>query len=128
MDIKGNLKDMNHGIKNKRAQEVEERLHHYVLDSGRTVEEVSRASQKAEEELYLEAFARGLSLVYVDERCLREMEMVLARPDGGEDLIYYHVLEGRKEFLRELKAAGEGKYAYLLSDPRMEAFKTRLHG
>jgi len=113
---------------NPRAMEIEEKRKSYVVHSGRTVEELTTASRMVDEELYLEAFARGLSLVYVDERCHREREMILARPDGGEDLILYHPESAKKEFLRELKPAGEGKYGYLIADPRMESYKAKYRG
>jgi len=121
-------KSLRGSIRNPRAIEMEEQLQNFELFPGKTVGDFERESKKWDEEWHLEAFARGISQLYMDERCQGEWEAIRARPDGGEDLVLLHPENGTKEFIQELKPAGEGKYAYLLLDPRFEEFKRRFHG
>jgi len=115
-------------FRNPREEEMEQQLQQFELFPGKTVGDFEREGKIREEEWYLEAFARGIAQLYMDARCEGEWEAVRARPDGGEDLVQLHPEAGSQGFIRELKPAGEGRYAYLLRDPRFQAFKRRFHG
>ena len=79
----------------------------------KTVKELNEAMAKRTEELYKEAFGKGVSLRYQDERSPKANEFVQANPDGSEQLV--ELIEGTRTFkvIRELCPPGQGYWAYL---------------
>lgn len=75
--------------------------------------EVNAAMAKRTEELYKEAFSKGVSLRYQDERSPEDGQFVQANPDGSEQLV--ELIPGTRTFkvLKELCPPGRGYWAYL---------------
>jgi len=57
-----------------------------LMPNGLTVAETNREMAKTTEELYKNAFSKGLPLFYRDERTNTPGEFVRANPDGSEDI------------------------------------------
>lgn len=70
------------------------------------------------EEFYIETFLSGKPVYYKDSRCLSPSHIIRAEADGSEALINYDWETNMETEIRILSKPGEGKYAYLLHDPR----------
>lgn len=79
----------------------------------KTTTDINAAMAKRTEELYRDAFAKGVSLHYSDERVDKKGQYVQANPDGSEQLV--EMIAGTRNFkvIRELCPAGKGYWAYL---------------
>jgi hypothetical protein len=113
-------------VSEARIQEVEVALAQSEVYMGKTVAQVNTALGAEAEMVFIRRFARGLSAAYRDERCHSPKEFVLAHSDGSEDLVLYHRKMHSDTVLWRLALPGEGKMAYLLSDPRFEAYQKEL--
>ena len=90
----------------------------HILPSGLTPQQAEAESFKNVEAIYIDAFIKGVPQYYEDDRTTGEKDIVRAMPDGSEDLVEFDLQTGRETFVRHLLPAGQGKFAYLLSDDR----------
>lgn len=84
-----------------------------TMPEGRTIRETHEKSIITTENLYKEAFAKGVSLHYKDNRCTTEKEFICANPDGSEDLVAFNADSRKYSFIKQLLPAGKGRWAYI---------------
>jgi hypothetical protein len=70
------------------------------------------------EDFYISTFLSGKPIYYKDNRCSSPSNIIRAEADGSEMLINYDWETNMETEIRQLANIGEGKYAYLLHDPR----------
>lgn len=81
------------------------------LSNGKTIKEVNDEVRKEVERIYLEGWAKGISIPFKDEKG----NIYLANPDGSEDLVEFNRNERSYKIILRVAQAGHGKYAYLLN-------------
>ncbi len=81
------------------------------LSNGKTIKEVNEEVRKEVERIYLEGWAKGISIPFKDEK----VNIYLANPDGSEDLVEFNRNERSYKIISRVAQAGHGKYAYLLN-------------
>jgi len=84
-----------------------------MMPEGRTIRETQDKSINTTENLYREAFTKGVSLHYKDGRCTAEREFIRANPDGSEDLMDFDADNRKYFFIKQLLPAGKGRWAYV---------------
>ena len=82
----------------------------FKLSNGKTIAQVENEMKLGIEKLYLDAWAKGVSVPYCDEN----YQLHLANPDGSDDLVDFDAETKKYTFLSRAAAAGEGRFAYLL--------------
>ncbi len=97
-------------------KEDERRNPEQQMPKGLTVAETNRRMSRVTENLYRQAFSKGVSMFYNDERTRKPTEFIRANPDGSEDLVSYDIDTRSHSFLKQLLPAGKGKWAYLSSN------------
>ncbi|MDR1583944.1 MAG: hypothetical protein LBS55_11945 [Prevotellaceae bacterium] len=70
------------------------------------------------EEFYISTFLSGKPVYYKDNRCRSPLDIIRAEADGSEIMISYDWQTNMETEIQTLANKGEGKYAYLLHDPR----------
>jgi hypothetical protein len=70
------------------------------------------------EEFYIATFLSGKPVYYKDKRCVAPSDIIRAEADGSETLINYDWQTNMETEIQKLSNPKEGKYAYLLHDPR----------
>ncbi|MDR0384517.1 MAG: hypothetical protein LBH60_00390 [Prevotellaceae bacterium] len=70
------------------------------------------------EDFYISTFISGKPVYYKDKRCSSPSDIIRAEADGSETLINYDWQTNMETEIMRLADRGEGKYAYLLHDPR----------
>lgn len=86
-------------------------IENIVLSNGKTIKQINEAVSKEVEQIYLEGWAKGVSIPFWD----KEGNYYLANPDGSEDLVSYNVDTRSYHILSRVAQAGQGRYAYLLN-------------
>ena len=81
------------------------------LSNGKTIKQVNEEVRKEVERIYLEGWAKGISIPFKDDRG----NIYLANPDGSEDLVKFNRKERSYQVLSRVAQAGQGRYAYLLN-------------
>lgn len=79
------------------------------LSNGKTIKRVNEEVRKEVELIYLEGWAKGISIPFKD----KEGNIYLANPDGSEDLVIFNRKERSYKIVSRVAQAGEGRYAYL---------------
>ena len=83
------------------------------LSNGKTVKEVNENVRKEVEHIYLEGWAKGISIPFWD----KQGNFYLANPDGSEDLVEFNRKERSYKVISRVADKGKGRYAYLLKRP-----------
>ncbi|WP_153391677.1 hypothetical protein [Chryseobacterium vaccae] len=86
-----------------------------MIPGGQTITETHEKSIITTENLYREAFAKGVSLHYKDDRCTAEREFISANPDGSEDLVDFNADSRKYSIIKRLLPAGKGRWAYIIN-------------
>ena len=81
------------------------------LSNGKTIKEVNDEVRKEVERIYLEGWAKAISIPFWD----KEGNYYLANPDGSEDLVNYNVSTRSYQIISRTADKGKGRYAYLLN-------------
>ena len=81
------------------------------LSNGKTIKEVNEEVRKEVERIYLEGWAKGISIPFGD----KEGNYYLANPDGSEDLVSYDINTRSYQIISRTADKGKGRYAYLLN-------------
>lgn len=82
------------------------------LSNGKTIKQVNEEVRKEVERIYLEGWAKGISIPFWDNKG----NYYLANPDdGSEDLVEFNRKERSYQVLSRVAQAGQGRYAYLLN-------------
>ena len=81
------------------------------LSNGKTIKEVNEEVRKEVERIYLEGWAKGISIPFGD----KEGNYYLANPDGSEDLVSYDINTRSYQIILRTADKGKGRYAYLLN-------------
>lgn len=85
---------------------------HHIMNRSE-IEELRQKTRKTIEEIYLDAWNKGVSPYYQDERCGKD-QWIQANPDGSEDLICF---DGKIELLKKnIALPGKGRFAFLLQE------------
>lgn len=84
------------------------------MPNGLTVEETNSKTFTTTENLYKNAFSKGIAMYYQDERSNAPQEFVRANPDGSEDLVKFDLPTRSYSIIKKLVPADEGRWAYLL--------------
>lgn len=87
-----------------------EDIENWHLSNGKTVMEINNAVHDEVERIYLEAWAKGVSVPYLDENG----NTILANPDGSDDEADFNGATRKYTVLRRVAAPGKGKMGYLL--------------
>lgn len=82
----------------------------FKLTNGKTIAQVEEEMKHGIEQLYLDAWAKGVSVPYCDEN----YQLHLANPDGSDDLVDFDAETQKYTFLSRSAEPGEGRFAYLL--------------
>jgi hypothetical protein len=83
----------------------------FRLSNGKTIAQVENEMKLGIEKLYLDAWAKGISVPYRDEN----YQLHLANPDGSDDLVEFDTDTKQYTFISRSADAGKGRFAYLLS-------------
>ncbi len=97
-----------------------------LLSNGLTIDETNRRSALLTEELYKNAFEKGVSMIYRDERTKAPDEFIRANPDGSEDLVAYDLGKRNHILIKKLIPPGKGYWAYLIP-AETTAHETGVH-
>ncbi len=81
------------------------------LSNGKTVKEVNENVRKEVEHIYLEGWAKGISIPFWD----KQGNFYLANPDGSEDLVEFNRKERSYKVISRVADKWKGRYAYLLN-------------
>lgn len=82
----------------------------FKLSNGKTIAQVENEMKLGIEKLYLDAWAKGMSVPYCDEN----YQLHLANPDGSDDLVDFDTDTKTYTFLSRVAEPGQGRFAYLL--------------
>ena len=80
------------------------------------MKQLRQASQKKIEEIYIDAWEKGVSPRYRDMRCKENNHFIAANPDGSEDLVSLD-LENEKftTIQKNITPQGKGYFSYLMN-------------
>ena len=81
-----------------------------TLSNGKTVKQVNDDVSKEIEKIYLESWAKGISVPFWDD----EGNTYLANPDGSEDKVLLNRELREYSVISRSANPGMGRYAYLL--------------
>jgi hypothetical protein len=95
-----------------------------TFDADMSFKDSETMQQYKLEEFYIATFLSGKPVYYKDKRCLAPSDIIRAEADGSETLINYDWQSNMETEIQKLAGRGEGKYAYLLHDPRFLKGKT----
>lgn len=87
-----------------------EDIEHWKLSNGKTIMEINNAVHEEVERIYLEAWAKGISVPYFDGTG----RTFLANPDGSDDEASLDAKRRTYTILRRVAEPGKGKMGYLL--------------
>jgi hypothetical protein len=87
-------------------------------DSDMSMKDSETIQQYKLEEFYISTFLLGKPVYYKDKRCVSPSDIIRAEADGSETLINYDWQTNMETEIQKLANQGEGKYSYLLHDPR----------
>lgn len=80
------------------------------LSNGKTVKEANHDVSHEIERIYLESWAKGVSVPFWDGNG----NIYLANPDGSEDKVLFESKTRTYHVITRTAQAGQGRYAYLL--------------
>jgi hypothetical protein len=83
----------------------------FTLTNGKTIAQVEQEMKLGIEKLYLDAWAKGVSVPYWDE----DRVLHLANPDGSDDLAEFDANTKKITVISRLAEPGQGRFAYLLA-------------
>jgi hypothetical protein len=83
----------------------------FTLTNGKTIAQVEQEMKLGIEKLYLDAWAKGVSVPYWDE----DRVLHLANPDGSDDLAKFDANTKKITVISRLAEPGQGRFAYLLA-------------
>lgn len=86
-----------------------EEIEGWRLSNGKTVREINNAVHDEVERIYLEAWAKGISVPY-----FKNDKIFLANPDGSDDEVTSDFNTRKYTIVRQVAAPGKGKMGYLL--------------
>lgn len=86
-----------------------EEIEGWRLSNGKTIREINNAVHDEVERIYLEAWAKGISVPYFENE-----KIFLANPDGSDDEVNFDVNTRKYTIIRRIAAPGKGKMGYLL--------------
>ena len=81
------------------------------LSNGKTITEVNEEVRKEVERIYLEGWAKGISIPFKYEKG----NIYLANPDGSEDLVEFNRNERSYKIISRVAQEGHGKDDYILN-------------
>ena len=87
-----------------------EEIEGWRLSNGKTIMEINNAVHDEVERIYLEAWAKGISVPYFDEKG----KTFLANPDGSDDEADFDINTRKYTVIRRIATPGKGKMGYLL--------------
>lgn len=82
----------------------------WKLSNGKTIKEINNAVHDEVERIYLDAWAKGVSVPYFDKRG----NIFLANPDGSDDAVRLNKQDRSYQVLYQAAEPGKGKMAYLI--------------
>lgn len=80
------------------------------LSNGKTVKEANLDAHREIERIYMESWAKGVSVPFWDDKG----NIFLANPDGSEDKVSLDTKTRTYRIITRTAQAGQGRYAYLL--------------
>ena len=86
-----------------------EEIEGWRLSNGKTIREINNAVHAEVERIYLEAWAKGISVPYFEDG-----KTYLANPDGSDDEVSFDIKTRKYTVLHRIAAPGNGKMGYLL--------------
>lgn len=82
----------------------------WKLSNGKTIKEINNAVHDEVEKIYLDAWAKGVSVPYFDTKG----NIFLANPDGSDDAVLLNRKDRSYTVLYRVAGPGKGKMAYLI--------------
>ena len=86
-----------------------EEIEGWRLSNGKTIREINNAVHDEVERIYLEAWAKGISVPY-----FKNDKIFLANPDGSDDEVTLDFNTRKYTIVRQVAVPGKGKMGYLL--------------
>ena len=86
-----------------------EEIEGWRLSNGKSIREINNAVHDEVERIYLEAWAKGISVPYFEGK-----KVFLANPDGSDDEVTFDVNTRKYTVIQQVEAPGRGKMSYLL--------------
>ena len=86
-----------------------EEIEGWCLSNGETIREINNAVHAEVERIYLEAWAKGISVPYFEDG-----KTYLANPAGSDDEVNFDIKTRKNTVLHRIAAPGKGKMGYLL--------------
>ena len=93
------------------ANKTEDMDKNFKLSNGKTIAQVENEMKLGIEKLYLDAWAKGMSVPYWDE----DRVLHLANPDGSDDLAEFDPVTKKITVISRFAESGQGRFAYLLA-------------
>lgn len=87
-----------------------EDIENWQLSNGKTIKEINNEVHDEVEKIYLDAWTKGISVPYFDEKG----NIFLANPDGSDDSVAFNGEKRSYNVISRIAAPGKGKMAYLI--------------
>lgn len=87
-----------------------EDIENWKLSNGKTVKEINNAVHSEVENIYLDAWSKGVSVPYFDDKG----NIFLANPDGSDDLVKLNPDDRSFKVIKQIALPKMGKMAYLV--------------
>lgn len=82
----------------------------WKLSNGKTIKEINNRVHDEVEKIYLDAWAKGVSVPYFDGKG----NIFLANPDGSDDSVEFDEKDHSYKIIGRIAAPGQGKMSYLM--------------
>lgn len=87
-----------------------EDIENWKLSNGKTIKEINNEVHDEVEKIYLDAWAKGVSVPYFDGNG----NIFLANPDGSDDSVELNKKDRSYKVISRVAAPGKGRMAYLM--------------
>ena len=84
-----------------------EEIEGWCLSNGKTIREINNSVHAEVERIYLEAWAKGISVPYFEDG-----KTYLANPAGSDDEVNFDIKTRKNTVLHRIAAPGKGKMTY----------------
>jgi hypothetical protein len=85
-----------------------------LLANGKNGLQIEEEAKIITDNLYIDAFSKGIPMFYKDGRAQETKEFIRANPDGSEDLVRFDSSKREYTLIKGLTSAGKGRWSHLL--------------
>lgn len=87
-----------------------EDIENWKLSNGKTIKEINNEVHDEVEKIYLDAWAKGVSVPYFDGNG----NIFLANPDGSDDAVRFNEKDRSYKVIGRIAEPGKGRMSYLM--------------